>query len=55
LASDVYISESRFVVKNPQRSAQTGLGALLQGTAFSRSQDDTYSVHDYILVARCTA
>lgn len=49
VASDVYISESRFVVKNPQRSAQTGLGALLQGTAFSRSQDDTYSVHDYIL------
>lgn len=49
VASDVYISESRFVVKNPQRQAQTGLGALLQGTGFSRSQDDTYSVHDYIL------
>ena len=38
VASDVYISESRFVVRNPQRSAQSGLGALLQGTAFSRSQ-----------------
>jgi len=49
IASDVYISESRFVVRNPQRSAQTGLGALLQGTGFSRSQDDTYSVHDFIL------
>jgi capsular polysaccharide transport system permease protein len=49
IASDVYISEARFVVKNPQRSAQTGIGALLQGTAFSRSQDDTYSVHDYVL------
>jgi capsular polysaccharide transport system permease protein len=49
IASDVYISESRFVVKNPQRQSQAGLGALLQGTAFSRSQDDTYSVHDYIL------
>lgn len=49
IASDVYISESRFVVKNPQRSTQTGLGSLLQGTAFSRSQDDTYSVHDYVL------
>lgn len=49
IASDVYISESRFLVKNPQRAAQSGLGALLQGTAFSRSQDDTYSVHDYLV------
>lgn len=48
VASDVYISESRFVVRNPQRQVQSGLGALLQGTAFSRSQDDTYSVHDFI-------
>lgn len=48
VASDVYISESRFVVRSPQRPAQSGLGALLQGTVFSRSQDDTYSVHDYM-------
>jgi capsular polysaccharide transport system permease protein len=48
VASDVYISESRFVVRSPQRPAQGGLGALLQGTVFSRSQDDTYSVHDFI-------
>lgn len=48
VASDVYISESRFVVRSPQRSAQSGLGALLQGTGFARSQDDTYSVHDFI-------
>ena len=48
VASDVYISESRFVVRNPQRSSQTtGLGALLQGSGFTRSQDDTYSVHDF--------
>ncbi len=48
IASDRYISESRFVVRNPQRSTPSGLGALLQGTALSRSQDDTYSVHDFI-------
>jgi len=48
IASNVYISESRFVVRSPQRPAQGGLGALLQGTVLSRSQDDTYSVHDYI-------
>ncbi len=50
IASDVYISESRFVVRNPSRQASpTGLGALLQGSGFSRSQDDTYSVHDYVM------
>jgi capsular polysaccharide transport system permease protein len=47
-ASDVYISEARFLVRNPQRPQMSGLGALLQGTAFSRAQDDTYSVHDFI-------
>jgi len=49
IASDVYVSESRFVVKNPQRQTQSTLGALLQGTGFTRAQDDTYSVHDYVL------
>lgn len=50
IASDVYISESRFVVRSPQRQGQTSLfGSLLAGTGFSRSQDDTYSVHDYVL------
>jgi capsular polysaccharide transport system permease protein len=48
MASDVYISESRFVVRSPQRQVQTGLGALLQSTGFARSQDDTYSVLDFI-------
>ena len=50
IASDVYISESRFLVRSPQHQAQDGVfGQLLQGTGLSRSQDDTYSVHDYIL------
>ncbi len=50
IASDVYVSESRFVVRSAQRPAPSGiLGTLLQGTAFSRSQDDTYSVRDFAL------
>ncbi|EUC14750.1 hypothetical protein [Paraburkholderia hospita] len=49
IASDVYVSESRFVVRSPQRQSQTGVvGALLQGTGFARAQDDTYPVIDYI-------
>jgi capsular polysaccharide transport system permease protein len=50
IASDIYISESRFVVRSPQRQAQTGLlNTFLQGTGFSRAQDDAYSVNDFIL------
>jgi capsular polysaccharide transport system permease protein len=49
IASDIYVSESRFVVRSPQRQSQTSVvGALLQGTGFSRAQDDTYPVIDYI-------
>src|SRR5471030_1476009 len=49
IASDIYVSESRFVVRSPQRSGQTSVvGALLQGTGFSRAQDDTYPVIDFI-------
>ena len=49
IASDVYVSESRFVVRGPQRQAMAGIGAILQSAGFSRSQDDTYTVHDFIL------
>lgn len=49
IASDVYTSESRFVVRSPERQVATGLGALLKGAGFSRSQDDSYTVHDYML------
>lgn len=49
IASDVYISESRFIIRSPQKQTMTSLGAILQGAGLSRSQDDTYTVHDFIL------
>ncbi|MFN4114904.1 MAG: hypothetical protein ACK4F7_00200 [Inhella sp.] len=48
IASEVYISESRFVVRSPDRGAATGITALLQGSALNRAQDDAFSVIDYI-------
>lgn len=49
IASDIYVSESRFVVRSPQRQSQSSVfGALLQGSGFSRAQDDTYPVIDFI-------
>jgi capsular polysaccharide transport system permease protein len=51
IASNVYVSESRFVVHSPeqQRSQSGVVGELLQSTGISRAQDDTYSVRDFIL------
>ncbi|MFN3884838.1 MAG: hypothetical protein ACK4Q4_08785 [Rhodocyclaceae bacterium] len=49
MAADVYISEARFVVRSPERQTATPLGMLLKGTGFTRSQDDSYTVRDFIL------
>lgn len=48
-ASDVYTSESRFVVRSPERQTASPLGALFKGSGFSRSQDDSYTVQDFML------
>lgn len=48
IASDIYISESRFIIRSPERPSASPIGSLLKGTGFSRSQDDSYSVQDYI-------
>lgn len=49
IASDIYTSESRFVVRSPERQSTSALGSILKGAGFSRSQDDSYTVHDYAL------
>ena len=49
IASDVYISESCFIVRVPDRQSTAPLGFLMKGFGFSRSQDDSYTVQDYIL------
>lgn len=49
IASDVYVSESRFIVRSAQQQAQPSLvGTLLQGTGFAQTQQDSYPVVDYI-------
>ncbi len=49
VASDIYISESQFVVRAPDKPTVSGLGAMLQGTGLSSAHDDVYTVRDYIL------
>lgn len=48
-ASDIYISQSSFVVRSAKsQSALSGIGALLQSSGFSRSQDDTYMLQEFM-------
>ena len=49
IASDVYISESRFVVRRSQQPAipsSGSLGELLQSTGLTHSDEDASLVHD---------
>ena len=48
IASDIYVSESRFVVRSPDKQSINPLGLMLKGAGFSRSQDDSYSVQDFV-------
>lgn len=47
-ASDVYISESRFVVRSPDKPAASGLGGLLKSAGFSNAGDEIYAAEDYV-------
>jgi capsular polysaccharide transport system permease protein len=47
LASDVYISESEFVVRSPDKPAATGLGAILQTAGFSNAGDEAYAAQSF--------
>ena len=49
LAPDVFVSEARFVIRSPQAKPPSGIGALLQGHSITRSHDDTFTVHEFIL------
>lgn len=50
IASDVYVSVSKFIIHSPQQTAQTGglLGEFLAGTGISRSQNAAYAVKAYV-------
>jgi capsular polysaccharide transport system permease protein len=48
-ASNVYISESRFVVRSPDKPSASGLGVLLKSAGFSNAGDELYAAQDYVL------
>ena len=49
IASDVYISESRFVVRTPEKTTPSALGLILKGTGFSSGADEIYAAQSAVI------
>jgi capsular polysaccharide transport system permease protein len=49
IASDLYLSEAKFIVRSPKQVQASGIGALLQSTGLGRAADDTAAVQDFIM------
>jgi capsular polysaccharide transport system permease protein len=47
IASDVYISESRFVVRSPEKPAASGLGVILKTAGFTNAGDEVYAAQSF--------
>lgn len=48
LANDVYVSESRIVVRAPDKPAQTAFGALLKTAGFTNASEEVYAITEYL-------
>lgn len=48
LASDVYVSQSQFVVRSPDKPATSGLGVLLKTVGFSNAGDEIFITQDFV-------
>lgn len=48
IASPLYVSEAKFIVRSSSSSAPSAFGIALQGVGLSSGQTDSFAVHDYI-------
>jgi capsular polysaccharide transport system permease protein len=48
-ASDVYISESKYVVKSPDKPSMSGLGAILNGAGFSNANEELHGAQTFAI------
>jgi BexC/CtrB/KpsE family polysaccharide export inner-membrane protein len=48
IASDVYISESRFVVRSAEKPAKSGLGMLLSSAGFANASEEVRAAQGFI-------
>ena len=47
LASDVYVSESRFVVRTPEKPSTSGLGGILQTAGFTNASEEVNAAQSF--------
>lgn len=47
--SDVYLSESKFVVRSPDKPATSGLGVILKTAGFSNAGDEIYAAQSFVI------
>lgn len=48
IASDVYISESRFVVRSPGKASASPLGMILSAGGFANANEENHAVVEYV-------
>src|SRR5215831_6784606 len=49
IASDLYLSEAKFIVRSPKQVQTSSIGALLQSSGLGRAAEDTSAVQDFIM------
>lgn len=47
-ASDVYVSESKFVVRSPEKPAASGIGVILQSAGFANAFEEVESAKEFV-------
>jgi len=48
IASDIYVSETRFVVRSPEKPQKSGLGVLLSSAGFANASEEVQAAQGYI-------
>ncbi|MET4682300.1 capsular polysaccharide transport system permease protein [Brevundimonas faecalis] len=49
IATPQYVSEARFIVRQPSQPQPSGLGVALQGIGLPAGQADAFAVHEFVL------
>jgi capsular polysaccharide transport system permease protein len=49
IASPVYVTEARFIVRSPNEPQPGALSTVLQGAGLAHGATDAYAVHDYMM------
>jgi capsular polysaccharide transport system permease protein len=49
IASDLYLSEVRFLVRGPAKTPVSAISSMLASAAASAVSEDTYAVHEYLM------